>query len=146
MAEDAEKTEIAKLKAIYYGVWKNAFREFLGWSEERVERWAQRFWLMQEGESGFYHESELYYLSQWLVPARFSGTPGRGRVGFRIEDAIHSGNIGDVSEPDFDWQAAKVRVEATLNAVGASLEKLGRELDEAKIGIAEIQDGSSTPD
>lgn len=113
----------------YLSAWKKVFHVFLGWSEADALKWAE--WcdefLEPDDNAMFYHEPPMYYVALGLVPKRLTmSLEGMEltRFGWRIQDLIEDGDEFCSCKPDFDWQAAKIRVEKLLNEYGESLENI----------------------
>lgn len=117
-------------KEDYLRIWKKLCAYFFGWPEGPVLEWARRY---EDGLNnvapGFYNATPARYVAPLLVPERLRDKlRGFGLVVLqsRLQHAIEGGNdpFFDL-DPDYDWSAARERVEAVLNAYGGSLTELG---------------------
>jgi hypothetical protein len=120
----------AALKPRYLRAWSNILSVFLGWTKERIDRWASTW---EEGlnssaseiKGWFYHETAEYYVVPFLIPdtLRRRLTPIElNHLGERLQRAITLGNSRIEFADDYDWYAAKGRVEAVLGEYGERLE------------------------
>jgi hypothetical protein len=110
----------------YLQTWTHVLGIFLGWSEDEVMRWADRYieFMNETGMGIFYHETPIYYIVPELVPgalARKLDAHELMSLDARIETTIYNGDSCCDSRPDFDWHAARDRVERVLNEYGESL-------------------------
>ena len=106
--------------------------ELAGWPESRTIAWSQRFQLMDDPESMFYHYSALYYVADLLVPSAVSEIGGKEHSHFqaKIEIAIHGGDFGREKSGDFNWREIRPRLEDLFRSVGSSLHEVGSQLAE----------------
>ena len=133
MNEPNENPEDIDIEEVYLRVWKSALGEFLGWTLERINQWATPFYgSMYEG-SFLYHDAPLSFVANELVPKaiRSDSTQSPYHFRARIEDAITDGHMLCESDQDFDWTAARNRVELLLATVGSSLADIKREIEES---------------
>jgi hypothetical protein len=132
-----------EMKIIYLKVWSNCLSTFLNWPQEEIDKITDywRDWLegnlfrqmpMLDGhdDGGFYHETPIYYITSYLVPDSIKKRLDAHRLLIlknRIEQAIlHSHPVVEIeSAPfDFDWKAAKQKVESILNEYGETLQNI----------------------
>jgi hypothetical protein len=122
----------------YLSTWRHILVEWLEWSEERFAAWV-RTWehRIRDNERGlgdlFYHEDELHYVLPLLVPDHLGERLAKQRTRRMYNDLaellyeeIQPAITGRPHHPTwgtegFDWATAKKRVEAVLQAHGASL-------------------------
>lgn len=108
---------------------------WLGWSPDRFDRWVAK-WdvdLNDEGNVWFYHEDELYWILQLLVPDDLALRLQQQRTRRMYNDlaellfeelspAIKGGSRKvNWGTPEYDWHAAKMRVEQVLAKYGTVL-------------------------
>lgn len=101
--------ELSRNRPYYLAAWQPILMGWLGWSPKRYDRWVAR-WdvdLNDAGDGLFYHEDELFWILRLevLLQELYPGGP-------------HKVNWGT---PEYDWNAAKQRVEEVLAKYGAAL-------------------------
>lgn len=134
--DDQNSSEIGqRLKIEYFRVWAEVFREFLGWSPSKVERWSRRFCGMDDWDSLFYHEPALYYAAVVLVPNVIRNGKDPFKFVSRIVRAIDQGDPRCEFTHGFNWGAAKQRVDELLSTVGSSLEQVTQEIEQREEGL-----------
>ncbi len=127
-------SELGGLRERYVAVWRQILRGWLRWSAERFDDWIARFDadLNDKGNPLFYHEDELYYVVAQLVPRdlgeQLMWVPSRrsysslGELLADLDEAIRGRPVmPEWGGPDFDWDAARQRVEAVLRGHGKTL-------------------------
>jgi hypothetical protein len=112
-------------KLFYITVWRRVLAEWLRWPEDRVQCWIMLYDddLEDRGNSFFYHEDALWYVSRFLIPDRLGQCLGgyeAERLSWRLANAIGVGREAE-RNPAFDWDAARERVEAVLREYGETL-------------------------
>ncbi|MFL5342536.1 MAG: hypothetical protein ACJ8F7_20510 [Gemmataceae bacterium] len=127
--------ELARNRPHYLAAWRAILVGWLGWSLVRFDRWVAR-WdadLNDEGDGWLYHEDELYWVLQLLVPDVLALRLQQQRTKrmhndlaeflfAELQPAIKSGSqSANWGGPDYDWRAAKKRVEEVLANYGAAL-------------------------
>lgn len=88
--------------------------------------WAERYleFMDPEGNDLFYHETPIHYIVPELVPRTLANklhVYELMSLHGRIETTIYNGDSCCASRLDYDWHAAKERVERVLNEYGESL-------------------------
>jgi hypothetical protein len=113
-----------KLRELYIAVWKRMLLEFFGWSPRDVESWvspARR--RMAAKHTLFYHEDAIFYVLPLCIPDRFKGE-AEAHALTDLEASLHDAVKGDRRpgwrSAEFDWSAARERVEAALENIGQS--------------------------
>ncbi len=117
----------------YIRTWVRLFNVLAGWPEEVVLKWAQHYQdRLADPDDVFFHEPASYHALPALIPPRLRGMHpyDRMRLEGQIQDAIEDGDAFWDNRPDFDWEAAKRRVECVLNKYGESLTSLRLEGEE----------------
>lgn len=127
--------ELAGNRPYYLATWRSILVGWLGWSPDRFDRWVSR-WdadLNDEGDGWFYHEDELYWILQLLVPDNLARRLEQRRTRRMYNDlaellfeelspAIMGGSQKvNWGTPEYDWLAAKKRVEEVLAKYGSAL-------------------------
>ncbi|MGL6077030.1 MAG: hypothetical protein ACRC8S_22975 [Fimbriiglobus sp.] len=126
--------QLAGNRTRYVAVWRVLLRDWLAWPEERFAEWVAMFDddLNDRGNSLFYHYDELHFVVPQLVPRELAESlqwePSAtsynalgellGELGWAITGRPFLPNWGT---EQFDWHAARERVEAVLQRRGASL-------------------------
>ena len=126
----------------YLAAWRGVLVGCLGWPEARyctwVSAWEDRITRELHGWSDgwFYHEDEMHFVLRLLVTDELADRLQKQRTKRMYNDLAHllheelrpaiRGQTWPSSwEPDdFDWLAAKERVETVLQIYGAELPKL----------------------
>ncbi len=127
----ASGNNLAENKPFYIAAWKHVLVDWLHWPDERFERWIKvhEVDLEDRGNPLFYHLEALGYVKLFLIPDRLAlrldamrneGTPPSHRLASRLEGAIGPGTEVTCN-PEFDWNAARERVEAALKEYGEAL-------------------------
>ena len=114
----------AENKPFYIRAWRHVLSNWLKWPEERVSRWLNAFdnELEDKNSGFFYHETAMHYMTPLLLRESFceqlrqqcepnSGPPSYSHRN-ELEDAIGRDNIE--WDDNFDWNAARLRVERVL--------------------------------
>ena len=122
----------------YTTTWHQIVVGWLGWSEERFAAWVVA-WESQitDGTHGlgnwFYHEDELYYVLDLLVPDELGQRLAKQRtrrmyhdLANPLYDEIKPAITGRPHHPSwgteaFDWAEAKLRMEAVLRQYDVTL-------------------------
>jgi hypothetical protein len=127
--------ELARNRPYYLAAWRPILMDWLGWSPRRFDRWVAR-WdvdLNDAGDGLFYHEDELYWILRLLVPDDLARRLIQQRTRGTCNDLdevlfqeLHPAIMGGHREvnwgtPEYDWDAAKKRVEQVLAKYGAAL-------------------------
>ena len=127
MSDDARQT-----RDRYMRQWNVVLGNLLGWNEERVARWAERF---EEGLSGrnpwFTHRDALQHMSYLFVPKsvrRKINALEFQRFAEQLEIALSHGNPFCGLDPRHDWAAARDAVNAILSEHATSLDAVVQEL------------------
>lgn len=114
----------------YVSVWRRILEGWLGWQEPRVqrfiERWEEELTAPESSMDSqmFFHDSPIEYVSHLLQPPSLRNRPiGPDDDPVEIEHKIeHAVNQDYACNSDqYDWEAARRRVEAVLAEYGASL-------------------------
>lgn len=114
----------------YRQIWRYLLNAWLGWSTERIESWIEVFEeeLSESKASLLFNETPFWYIVLLLIPValeeRLRGSNDDRLVELerRLLDAVH--RYGDhQAEKNYDWEAARRRVEAVLAEVGEGLPK-----------------------
>ncbi len=102
----------------YLRIWKKAFAEFLGWSEEQTTSWAQPLLADMDPPGMVINEPPLYYVARELAWAQpfMDDLSQRGR-----EELIHA--IENILAPshdrsfasDFDFGAARRQIDKLVH-------------------------------
>lgn len=112
--------------------WLHVLRDWLGWTDDRVQRWMQAWADELSGRTNgfFYHETAMYYMTGLLVRDRLWEQLPIPQIGphpiivlhRRLQQAIENlPNEVSFYDEAFDWDAAKKRVEQVLAEFGESL-------------------------
>ncbi len=126
------RRDAAIIGPLYLNVWNKILSTFLGWSPDRIDAWAAKW---ADGLSGmdldppnrwgwFYHETAISYVTRLLIPDELWGrlsTKEKNQLQSDIERAITFGETNIKQRQDYDWGAAKLRVEAVLGRYGSLL-------------------------
>lgn len=140
--------------------WVIAMRELLGWGEERTLRWSEKWeeYVRQNPPSttgAFLHEAPAYYILPLLMPRSLRRRIGRGEINMSSVDTDLQRAIENrqglrcYSDPEYDWAAARSRVEAVLAGYGERLpgpEDEPEEMDQDKVTCQDDFSGSPGPD
>jgi hypothetical protein len=110
-------------------IWKEMLGTILGWSERRVLEWARELERemhesLADPHSAIYCESLAYWVIPELIPKRLKSrlhAYDLNTLEGRIESAILAGNPEGDLRGDYDWNAARDRVEFILKEFGESL-------------------------
>jgi hypothetical protein len=128
-------SKLAETRSYYLAAWRQILMGWLGWSSDRFERWVAR-WdvdLNDEGDGWFYHEDELYWILQLLVPDGLAYRLREQRTRRMYNDLaemlfeeLHPAIMGgplklNWGTSEYDWNAGKKRVEEVLAKYGAAL-------------------------
>lgn len=117
--------------AYYIRIWNEALSALLGWSEEEVANWAERYqsWLRNEHDL-IYHKPPLYWMVSWLIPASVDeclDADERRILVRQLERAVETTRVErpfvdhrPFDHVQYDWEAARLRVQAVLNESKAS--------------------------
>jgi hypothetical protein len=127
--------ELAGQRQHYLAAWRSILIGWLGWSPDRFDRWVAR-WdvdLNDAGDGWFYHEDELYWILQLLVPDDLAFRLQQQRTR-RMHNDLADVLFGEVRPaimggprqvtwrtPEYDWGTAKKRVEDVLASYGTTL-------------------------
>jgi hypothetical protein len=107
--------------------WVAVLTRIGGWSEKAARKWAAEHISSLVTNIWFLHDPPLYFLGRALAPEHMRRIPGTWS--FRIERAILPPGPSDILhpdlEPDFDWEAARQRVQRVI-------EELEREFADAR--------------
>ena len=122
----------------YYASWVRILEEFLGWTETRVLKWAVQFeTLLNNQNSLLYREHSPLYLTPLLVPASVKAKLNPYDLMVfreRLAGAIHADDLSCEFADEYDWKAAKERVDAVLAEYGESLAQVKVEHDKKPPG------------
>lgn len=118
----------------YVETWVRALQVFARRPKSTVLEWARRFeYDITPGL--FFHELPMYYVAEVIVPPRLESSLhvfDLIKLREQILDVIENGDPFCDEDPDFDWEAAKDRVERLLNEYGDSLSNLRLNEGESK--------------
>jgi hypothetical protein len=140
--------QAAALRPRYLKVWHNILSTFLGWSAAQVDGWATKWQsgLDNTKYSGlFYHEEASWYVVPLLIPEALRQrlpSSEHHKLMYKIEAAIVHGKSPIAFAENYDWKAARDRVEAILNEYGSSLAMVGK-LTEPDTRLAEDSQGEN---
>lgn len=117
----------------YYTSWVRILGEFLGWSETRVLKWSVQFeTLLNNQNSLLYREHGPLYVTPLLVPASIKSKLNPYDLMVfreRLAGAIQADDLNCEFTEEYDWKAAKERVDAVLAEYGESLAQVRVEHD-----------------
>lgn len=123
-----QQTPILDTRDHYLRHWVLLFEELLGWPKERTLKWAQCFDDDLNGRKGFswfYHEDPYYYALKIVIsesiPAEIPDFHQRSKLEEDIYNAICSHGSEPIWLSPYDWDAARVRVNAIFSKVGGRL-------------------------
>ena len=109
----------------YLTVWRLVLCHWLHWPEERIGKFIERWQRWMFGEpGGFYNELPFHYLTQVLMsPDMRRRYKGGERISIQsdVEGAVIAGDCFAHLRPDYDWDAARVRVEQVLARYNGAL-------------------------
>lgn len=109
----------------YVAVWQRVLSRWLSWPEPRIERFIHRFRPFAEPETRM-DRTPVWFLTDVLEPPslhqRYQGGD-RIRIDLELEVAVLGEDFAAHLQPDFDWEAARTRVEVVLARYGASFPK-----------------------
>jgi hypothetical protein len=118
-------------KPRYIRVWRNVLADWLGWSDKRVAKFISGWEADLDGRGGLvYHENAIHWVVGRLISKRLeqklkAASPQDSRAvlrfSWRLADAIQSQSTGNPENDDFDWEAARRRVDAVLSEYGEKL-------------------------
>jgi hypothetical protein len=100
--------------AEYEKYWRKVLVDVLGWRENDFARFVHRrkAWLRQSGSEMFFHDLPYKYLRCELLTNRLRTKFSGGNeipVEYRLMDALAGGSPKNVSEDNFDVEAARQR-------------------------------------
>lgn len=110
---------------IYYmAIWNGLFAQLLGWSEEQVAKWAERFSAyLGDTDDMLFHANPIYWTTTALIPEWFNERlkPGeRVNLKNRLLAAFQDEH-GFEFPIDTDWEPFRVKLNQVLGEYGASL-------------------------
>ena len=124
------RTFKSKTGTAYYTVWCKALGTFLGWSEEEVYRWASRFTRRLDNDDDLlYNDTPMQCIADLFIPKALTdklSQDKRRELRREIRYAIEINGSGSTFRNDFDWDAAKARVNEVLERRGVKLPEKGR--------------------
>jgi hypothetical protein len=109
----------------YLEEWILVLKNLIGWTEEETITWAQEHHAddLKGGNVWFDHEFPFYYIADLLVPELVGF--GRRKILDEIQRVIYFWDKCRLDEyplgPDYDWNAARQRVNNVLKEVDLSL-------------------------
>lgn len=118
----------------YVETWVRALQVFARCPKSTVLEWARLF-EYNVTPGWFFHELPMYYVAEVIVPPRLESSLhvfDLIKLREQILDVIENGDPFCDEDPDFDWEAAKDRVERLLNEYGDSLSNLRLNEGESK--------------
>lgn len=116
-----------ELKVQFKRIWMGGLQAFLGWTPERVEDWAAHYEDDLDNRNPinlFFHEPALYYIVGMFIPTSLRDRlDGSSFVKLKSNVMISITMRGQLQPdlPDFDWDAAKVRVDELFTRYEAGL-------------------------
>jgi len=122
----------------YVRTWVIVLKIFLGWSEVRTLKWADK-WLdgLNEANSLFYNGTPIFYITPLLIPDRLRRRLPRSELAHLNENLLLSIQLNNSfcdRDQGFDWESARTRVQTLLTGYGESLP-----LSEADCKLWQIQ-------
>lgn len=119
----------------YNNWWREAFRELLGWSEQRISEWideTSQLYCTLSGIGCALHELPANEILRELIPVplwekiQASDDISTALFGERLQNAIENDkNIDWYQETPHDWDGCRKRVEAVLAKYGYKLPREG---------------------
>jgi hypothetical protein len=100
--------------------WRLLLTNLLGWSEDQMSDWIGK-WCDRLGPDGIgvlMHETAQYYVAPLLVPQEVWLRLSRGESNMLIamlDGAIRSTDSTPMTSNQFDWRAAKARIDLILS-------------------------------
>src|SRR5436305_1335345 len=116
------------LKEYYLLIWKNLFREFLGWTEKETLDWAEKtgkLAFLADPDDMIYHQIPQYWAIQALVPNTLKNKlPALELADLksRMLTALLTENKFFPSE-DTDWEPYRQKIEQILGEYNENLPK-----------------------
>lgn len=108
----------------YMAIWKGLFGQLLGWPDEQVGNWAERFSAyLADPDDMLFHENPIYWTTTAFIPEWLNQrlTPG-GTAGLKNELlAAFRDEHGFEFPINTDWEPFRVKLNQVLSEYGASL-------------------------
>lgn len=109
-----------QLKVRYKSTWLGALQTFLGWTPEQVDAWSlghEDDLNNAEPRSLFFHQPPLHYVAYLIIPEVFKDLDYSDfcQVKVAMMLAITQNGKSFPEAKDFDWMAAKSRVDRALS-------------------------------
>lgn len=121
--DDDERRENLKDWNEYRKTWIVVLTKINGWSEPQAKEWAEQWRDIQM----LGHEFPCYYVSPALIPTELKKSLDEHsimKLGWAVQEAIEHPQGGKVwfplDDPNFDWDAAKKRVQAVIDGATGS--------------------------
>lgn len=119
----------------YVLVWEKILCGWLDWPAEDFDRFVEgyRESLNETGDPLFYHEGELYYVYNYLIPPMLADRLSRSRehkeyyndLAYFVRECLYPAIYGGPPYPPFDetfdWNQAKHRYQSMLHRYGFDL-------------------------
>jgi hypothetical protein len=114
--------KLATNRPYYEAVWRRVLEGWLRWPKERVDRFILNYDDdLNDQNSIFYHDVALYYVIPRLIPSHLGLEIGAYCSLYSSIDQAIGPTLEVERNPQFDWEAAKSRVEAVLASHDAAL-------------------------
>jgi hypothetical protein len=117
----------------YFEYWAEVLHQLLGWDRRHVMIWALQFESQINDENSLlFHEEPGFYLATLLVPDSIKERTTRIetiRLAGRLVQSIYLGRADEGSARDYDWEAAKHRLNAILAEYGENLDNVRRQYE-----------------
>jgi len=110
---------------IYYmAIWKGLFTQLLGWSDEQVAKWAERFSAyLGDPDDMLFHANPIYWSTSALIPEWLNeGLKPAERVNLKNSLlAAFQDEHGFEFPINMDWEPFRVKLNQVLGEYDASL-------------------------
>ena len=122
MNENEITTEMGR---IYWRFWHAGLRGLLGWSDERISQWAERFrHPLNDAHSPLFNYTAANIMAQVLIADELRqriSNEGRLDLEKKIEDALNKPDAFPEEAKNYDWQSARERIQRILREYGNNL-------------------------